>query len=258
MPLMLGKKPAKHDARNLLVKDIIKEVALPSSYNFDTKHKGIPTPMYGNDVHGDCVIAGRAHQTLRFEVLEQKKILPITEAEVIREWKKENGNTEDGLYVLDSLKLWRKNGWIAGGKKYKIKAFAQNNPANSTEIKTTIYNNVGIGLGLSLPDTWVDEFDAGKPWKDTSESPNPYNGHYVFVCGYTKTYLTCVTWGKKQKMTWNFFREYTDEAYACIDALNAKKFDEVKINAFLETVTPVYAGHLTILFYTLTPCSQHG
>ena len=108
MPLMLGKNPAKHDKRNLLVKDIIKEVKLPSSYNFDGKHHGIPTPMFANDQHGCCVISGRGHQTLRFEVLEQSKRITITDAEILREWKKENGNTEDGLYVLDSLKLWRK------------------------------------------------------------------------------------------------------------------------------------------------------
>jgi hypothetical protein len=32
----------------------------------DTTHSGIPTPMFANDVLGDCVIAGRAHQALRF------------------------------------------------------------------------------------------------------------------------------------------------------------------------------------------------
>ena len=32
----------------------------------DTTHSGIPTPMFANDALGDCVIAGRAHQALRF------------------------------------------------------------------------------------------------------------------------------------------------------------------------------------------------
>jgi hypothetical protein len=30
--------------------------------------------MFANDYHGDCVIAGRAHQTLRFEDKEQNKM----------------------------------------------------------------------------------------------------------------------------------------------------------------------------------------
>lgn len=234
MALMLGKKPAKHDTRNLLVKDIIKPIKAPTSYNFDAKHRGIPTPMFGNDRYGDCVIAGRAHQTLRFEHIEQDKTITITDRDVIDEWRKENGNTDDGLCVLDSLKLWRSEGWDIGGKNYKIKAFAQNDPLNKNEIKTTIANDIGIGLGISMPDSWSDEFGAGKPWTNTTMPPNPYNGHYVYVVGYTPTGLTCITWAKKQKMSWAFFTKYTDEAYAIVDAKNAVKFDEAKINEFLE------------------------
>jgi hypothetical protein len=32
----------------------------------DTTHSGISTPMFANDVRGDCVLAGHAHQALRF------------------------------------------------------------------------------------------------------------------------------------------------------------------------------------------------
>ena len=68
----LGKAPAKRDPRNLKFAAILKAPAkLPTEYDFDLKHPGIPTPMFGNDHYGDCVIAGRAHQTLRFELLEQ-------------------------------------------------------------------------------------------------------------------------------------------------------------------------------------------
>lgn len=235
---MLGKKPAKHDDRNLLMKSILKPtpVAIPTCYSFDNKHRNIPTPMFGNDRYGDCVIAGRAHQTLRFEHIEQNTILKITDQDVITEWRKENGNTEDGLCVLDSLTLWRNEGWDIGGKNYKIKAFAQNNPLDKNEIKSTIFSNIGIGLGLSMPDSWEREFNTGKPWKDTTQLPNPYNGHYVYVIGYDKTGLTCITWAKRQKMSWSFFTKYTDEAYAIMDATDIKKVDVDAVNAFLENL----------------------
>jgi hypothetical protein len=42
--------------------------------------------MFGNDKYGDCVIAGRAHQTLRFEAVEQKKLISVTEQDVLREY----------------------------------------------------------------------------------------------------------------------------------------------------------------------------
>lgn len=235
---MLGKNPAKHDSRNLLMKDILGAVKIyPTSYNFDARRKGIPLPMFANDRHGCCVISGRAHQTIRFEFEEQQKVLPITDEEVLNEWRKENGGTEEGLYILDSLKLWRKSGWIAGGKKYKIKAFAQSNPRNPKEIKNTIYHDIGIQLGIAMPDTWAKELDAGKPWTDTSLPPNPYNGHCVFVHGYDPKHVTCITWGKKQKMTWEWFMKYVDEAYSCIDDVNMKGLDQAKIDAFLDTVS---------------------
>ena len=49
----------------------------------------------------------------------------VTEADVLRQWRKENGHTEKGLVVLDSLKLWRKKGWKAAGRTLKIKAFTE-------------------------------------------------------------------------------------------------------------------------------------
>src|ERR1041384_4825755 len=71
----LGKAPAKKDKRNLKFATLLRAAApaLPPAYDFDLTHPGIPTPMFGNDVHGDCVIAGRAHQTLRFEDIEQDR-----------------------------------------------------------------------------------------------------------------------------------------------------------------------------------------
>ena len=236
--IKFGKLPAKRDARNLQLAAILKvPPKLPLEYDFDVQHNGIPTPMFGNDYHGDCVIAGRAHQTLRFEDAEQGKILPITEKDVLNEWYKENGGTENGLYVLDALKLWRTTGWTAAKKKYKIKAFAEVNRKKHNEVKSTVYADIGTGLGLSLPDSAISEFNAGKPWTGTSGPRNEENGHYVYIPGYTKTGPVCVTWGRKQQMSWKFFDKYCDEAYAVIDAVDTQKkkqlVDGKKIDDFL-------------------------
>jgi hypothetical protein len=233
-----GKKPAKRDARNLKLSAVLRALPkLPAEYDFDVEHHGIPTPLFGNDTHGDCVIAGRAHQTLRFEDEEQEKILPITDNDVLKEWRLENGGTEDGLVVLDSLKLWRKRGWKAAGKTYRIKAFAEIDRKSHTEVKRTVYADIGSGLGLSLPDSAMDEFYAGKPWASTSGLPKQANGHYVYVPGYTKSGPVCITWGRKQQMSWKFFDRYCDEAYAVIDAADTLKkqqlLDEKKIDTFL-------------------------
>ena len=233
-----GKEPAKRDSRNLLFAKVLRAVPkLPAEYDFDLHHKGIPMPMFGNDLHGDCVIAGRAHQTLRFEDAEQNRVLQITDSDVLKEWHLENGGTENGLVVLDSLKLWRSKGWIAAKKRYKIKAFAEINHKNHTEVKTTIFMDIGAGFGFSLPDSAVNQFHAGKPWTVTADSPNPENGHYVFMPGYNATGPVCLTWGSRKQMTWDFLDKYCDEAYAVIDAADTQKKQEFlndkKIDAFL-------------------------
>src|SRR4051812_34778270 len=93
--LKLGKKPAKRDRRNLQLKSILRaQVAVPDEYDFDTAHSGVPTPVFANDRLGDCVIAGRAHQTLRLELMEQGEVIRITDGEVVREYLLETGGDD--------------------------------------------------------------------------------------------------------------------------------------------------------------------
>lgn len=241
----LGKAAARRDVRNLRLRAVLKALAkVPSEYDFDVKHKGVPTPMFANDRFGDCVVAGRAHQTLRFELVEQKKVLQITEREVLAEYFRQTGGEDVGLTVLDSLRQWRKRGWIAAKERYYIQAFAEIDRTREAEIKRAIFMELGVGLGLSLPTTAEAEFEAGKPWVQTSgrgSRPNTWGGHYVYVTGYTKLGPMCVTWGRKQSMSWAFFRKYCDEAYAIIDQINTprkrKGLDAAGLRRFLATVS---------------------
>src|ERR1051325_10183699 len=147
----LGKKRAKRDTRNLPLRAILRKVTVPDEYDFDTSHSGVPSPVFANDRVGNCVIAGRAHQTLRFELIEQGKVIRITDGEVVREYLMETGGMDTGLIVLDSLNRWRKRGWIAGGARYFITAFAEVDRSTASEIKQAVFGELGVGLGLWLP-----------------------------------------------------------------------------------------------------------
>jgi hypothetical protein len=100
--------------------------------------------MFGNDVHGDCVIAGRAHQTLRFEDIEQGSVLMITDKEVLKEYFKETGGPDTGLVVLDSLNEWRHKGWKVGKHNYKIQAFAEVDFRKNDEVRQAVFADVGV------------------------------------------------------------------------------------------------------------------
>jgi hypothetical protein len=223
----LGKKAAKRDQRNLKFAALLRApVAVPAEYDFDLKHPGIPTPMFANDVYGCCVIAGRAHETLRFELIEQGAKLPITDKDVLKEYLKETGGADSGLVVLDSLKKWRKLGWTAAKKRYHIRAFSEVAPSDRASMKRAIFLDMGVGLGLNLPKTAQTQIQTGKAWDvqaGPGSSPGSWGGHYVYVPGYTKRGPVCVTWGRKQQMTWKFIERYCDEAYAIFDAVDSAK-----------------------------------
>jgi hypothetical protein len=240
-----GKAPAKPDDRTLKLADVLLAAdTLPAEYDFDDKHEGIPTPKYGNPPNNNCVIAARAHQTLRFEMVEQGVLINITDEDVLQEFHKQNGGGDSDIDVLESLKLWRTRGWEAAGKTYKIKAFAKIDKGGHEQIKRTIYMKLGVGLGFFLPDSARTQFQAGQPWEVTPDKAA--HGHYVYVSGYTNDGPVCVTWGRKQQMTWAFVDKYSDEAYAIFDAIDSaekkRNLDEKKINEFLKTHAPVSTG----------------
>lgn len=217
-----GRRPARRDSRNFRFAELVlRAPRVPAEYDFDARHVAVPTPMFANDAHGDCVIAGRAHQTLRFEYIEQRHVIAIADVDVLREWRRENGGTEDGLVVLDSLKAWRSRGWAVGTELYRIEAFAEIDRTRPLELRRAVFMQVGVGLGISLPHDALAQFNAGRPWDVTQGpggDPDPAWGHYVYCPGYTREGPVCVTWGRRQQMTWAFYARCCDEAYAMIDA----------------------------------------
>jgi len=242
----LGKAAAKRDARNLKFATLLKAApALPAAYDFDTTHPGIPTPMFSNDLLGCCVISGRGHQTLRFENIEQGSVLMITDGEIRKEYFRQTGGPDSGLIVLDSLNFWRHKGWRVGKQNYRIQAFAELNRANRNQIRQAIFANVGVGIGVNLPKSAQMEMQTGQTWAQTSgpgSQPGSWGGHYVYVPGYTPKGPVCVTWGRKQQMTWGWFNKYCDEAYAIFDSKNSFKKSLIKqgaIKNFLATVSKV-------------------
>jgi hypothetical protein len=239
----LGKAAAKKDKRNLKFAALLKAApAPPDAYDFDSTHAGIPTPMFANDTYGDCVIAGRAHQTLRFEDIEQGSVLMITDKDVIKEYFKETGGPDTGLVVLDSLKLWRQKGWKVSKNTYKIKAFAEVRYDDHLEVRQVIFSDVGIGLGVQLPKSAQGQIQTGQPWTVTTgpdSKPGSWGGHYVYVPGYTPDGPVCVTWGRKQQMSWDWLDKYCDESYAIFDAKDSFKkkiIDKKKLTAFLASL----------------------
>ena len=66
---------------------------------------------------------------------------------------------------------------------------------NSEQVRQAIHDDVGVGLGVP------------------ASEPGSWAGDYIYVPGYTAQGPVCVTWGRKQQMTWAWLDEYCDEVY---------------------------------------------
>lgn len=220
MNLKLGKKAAVVDPRTIKMATLFKELPPPpAEYDFDLAHPifKIPLPMFANDKYGDCVIAGRAHQTLRFEAVEQATLLSITDAEVVKQYFKESGGRDSGLVMLDSLKLWRKKGWKVGKKTYKIHAFGSVDWKKKQNVMMSLFYLSSCYTGVALPESGKEEFASGKPWTEMKSENNTWGGHCMIMTGYNSEFVKFITWSKYQLASWEWFTKRLDECYSLVD-----------------------------------------
>lgn len=230
MEYKLGKLATKTDKRTFKLRALLNKKLLPplpKEFSVDSSNFG--NPMFANDRYQCCVISGRAHITLRFEKFEQNKLIQISDNDVIGAYLYESKGADNGLYMLDSLKIWRKQGWWADGKAYNIYAFAQLNVKQHNDCKYAVYLFNGAYVGLSLPlsaknqTTWDIVPDT-----DPEGEFGSWGGHCVYINKYNEVGPICVTWGREQQMTWAFWDRYCDEAYAVID--NRDTFIDPTVN----------------------------
>ena len=234
---------------------------LPNFYSVDQELGGIDDhEMFGNDIYGDCVKAMMAHGILRFEKFEQGKRIAITTDEVVKEYLRETGGKDTGLYMLLALKDWRSHGLTFGDKNYKIHAFASVDMQDLTQVRYCIYLLRNINVAMQVFQTDVDQFRAGETWHLTGKNGNFLGGHgiygYLFNIGNTPQQITLsdsyrrvnlvspisttyldipkpttsityaddilevMTWGVRQQMTTEFWKARVLEAYCVIDQKN--------------------------------------
>lgn len=252
--ILLGKLPARVDNRTIRLSTILKTLPpLPSEYDVAEQLSIQDTRVFGNDVYGDCVLASAAHQQMRFEKFEQGQHIDISDEDVIAQYLKVTNNEEKGpgMVMLDWLKMWRKEGFLIGGKYYKIHAFGSINWKDHEEVKAVIYLLRGVYLGIMLPRSAQTQFDAGQMWTvDPSiyGSYGSWGGHAMNADAYKDTAQVqaatsrcpffdflrkkrpivgwdslgpkVMTWGKRQAMTWEFWDRYCEEAYGVVDERN--------------------------------------
>jgi hypothetical protein len=218
----LGKLAPKHDARTFKLERYVKLVP-PSppqaSYQAHVKN----WPMMLNDSLGDCTCACAGHMIEQWTAYNGGSIITPPDSSILTAYEAVGGynpgdpSTDNGANILDVLNYWRKTG-IDG---HKILGYATVNTANLEEVKQAVYLFGNIYLGIQLPIsaqsqdglwTVADGGTNGSP----NNAPGSWGGHAIPVVEYDSEELVIVTWGQLWRVSWNFFLDYVDEAYAVL------------------------------------------
>ena len=221
MTLMLGKKPAVPDPRDFKLRNYMRPYQFPPRpQQFGHEHLIDEWGMLGNDMVGNCVFAGAAHEQMIWSA-EGGKQIEFTTQSVISDYSAVTGydpndpTTDRGTYVREALKYRRNVGMTgADGQRYKIDAFVSLEPGNVDELLNALYLFGAVGIGIRLTEKAMKQFEKGKAWGITCTPGQTLGGHYVPVVAKRRR-LYCVTWGRLQPMTRSFYRKYCDEAW-CI------------------------------------------
>jgi hypothetical protein len=223
-PKMLGKKPAKRDPRTLQLASYVGRTLPPAPDAVDWAKDLTAFPMYANDVIGSCAIATPAHMVRAMSASDGKLREP-SEADVVAGYQLVGGyrpgdpSTDNGCIMLDVLNHWRKVGFFGGDR---IAGYAKVNTHDGKLTRQAVNLFGGLALGVSLPlavqdlDVW--ELPTRREGRREREQwfAGSWGGHAVPVIAYDGWGLDFISWGKRMRMTWDFYLTYCDEAFVVL------------------------------------------
>lgn len=227
MEVKLGKQPARPGAVKLALAAYVANFAAlpqpPKSFSF-ARYLPTDSGMLGNDQYGCCVWAGADHETMLWNKIAGTNVA-FDEANTLADYSSVTGfspsnpDSDQGTDMELAAKYRRNTGVIdTVGNRHKIGAYVALKPGNVAEHLLAAWNFGLVGIGITVSDNQIDQFNAGKPW--TGKLGSGQGGHYVPLIGVSPGtdanpgYLYVVTWGKVQALSQWFFAENNDESLA--------------------------------------------
>jgi len=214
----LGKLPPRRDPRTFKLARYLRDCP-PAPEQCFYQQRVHDWGMMLNDQIGDCVIAAMGHMLEQWTTYADGSPYIPTNQQILDAYRDISGyvlgdpSTDNGCDLLTSLSYWRKTGL----SYHKIAAFAEIHTLEELHQAVYLFGNAIIGL--ALPQTAQDQTQWFIDDTDPALSvPGSWGGHCVPIVGYDENLETCISWGGKLSMTPNFFRRYSDEAYAVVSA----------------------------------------
>lgn len=170
-----------------------------------------PWGILGNNEYGDCGVAGLQHgMEADAEIVDIYETWP-TNADAISYYLKYTNGVDSGVVLSQYLQYVRENEYYG----HKIYGYAPVQFSDVSTIQTAIFLFGFAYTGVNVPQSAMDQFNAGEPWTVVSGSPIE-GGHAIPLIGYDDSFLYCITWGKVQPISYNWWHSYADESWAVL------------------------------------------
>ncbi|KVX18166.1 hypothetical protein WL02_13885 [Burkholderia ubonensis] len=186
----------------------------PAPLSVDDYSEVTNWPMDGNNQYGDCTMAAAAHSIQAWNAVVNRTDPVPSEPAVVTEYLKLTHGLDSGLVEANVLKTWRSAGLWGN----KIVGYAPVNVHDLNQIKQAVHLFGLAYVGMQVPANAETQFDDGEAWTLAPgwQSQRIVGGHAVPIVGYDETYFYVITWGAVQKMAYDWWQTYGDEAWAIL------------------------------------------
>ncbi len=188
-------------------------------------------------VSHNCVWAGAAHEQMVWSLTGGRQRARFTALDVLSDYSAVTGfdlkqnipgkdnPTDNGTDMSEAAAYRRNRGVLdATTRRHKIDAYVALEVGNWDQLVVATWLMGAAGVGLQLPKSAMDQFDANKPWTvPWFKGRKIVGGHYVPSVGRDiNGNLMIVSWGRTNPMTKGFYTKYSDEcvAYLSLEILN--------------------------------------
>lgn len=225
LSLKMGLQPSQVDARTLQVSTYLDRPQLPKAPRVVDWGSAVRRrPMYANDRAGTCVLASILNYVAQVLAAVHGDMKPVTDNEVVGLYSRltgynpADGSNDNGLQIIDVLKLWRRDG-IFG---HRIAGFMQANPEDLGEVQSCHYVFGGVLGAYAMPRSAETQFRLGQKWQTLgfpwgAARPGSWGYHAMTTTAADLDGWGLATWGEVQRASPGWMETYLAEAWVVLD-----------------------------------------
>jgi hypothetical protein len=214
----LGAQPITHDPRTLRFADYTPTLGLLDPPKARDWLQVIPENQWGvlaNDRYGCCVESAAGHMEQMWSKAKTGKEQVVTDDQVIQAYSAITGfiegdtTSDQGTDPMDALRYWKRHGMYG----HKINAYVEVDLNHTNQLKWAIELFGSLYAAIDFPESAMAQFELGQPWTHVPGSPS-LGGHMIMLGAYDDNYIDLITWGARQRMTWEFWHAYRQAGFA--------------------------------------------